>query len=109
MKRARALDLLRKSKPELVQRFGVRRLALFGSIARDNARPESDVDVLVEFDGPANSARYFGLQFHLEDLFGWRGSGHRQSPARGTATLHRAGRGPCLSPRHAPGASTSTI
>ena len=72
MKRARALDLLRKSKPELVQRFGVRRLALFGSIARDNARPESDVDVLVEFDGPANSARYFGLQFHLEDLFGCR-------------------------------------
>jgi predicted nucleotidyltransferase len=72
MKRARALDLLRKSKPELVQRFGVRRLALFGSTARDNAHPESDIDVLVEFDGPANSARYFGLQFHLEDLFGCR-------------------------------------
>ena len=72
MKRARALDLLRKGKPELVQRFGVRRLALFGSTARDNAHPESDIDVLVEFDGPANSARYFGLQFHLEDLFGCR-------------------------------------
>lgn len=70
MKRADALHLLQQSKPELIQRFGVRQLALFGSTARDAATEGSDIDVLVEFEGKATSARYFGLQFHLEDLLG---------------------------------------
>ncbi len=51
-------------------RFGVLDLALFGSTARDTARHDSDIDVLVKFDGPATSARYFGVQFFLEDLLG---------------------------------------
>jgi len=51
-------------------RFGVTRLALFGSTARDEATPTSDVDILVSFDGPATSQRYFGVQFYLEDLLG---------------------------------------
>lgn len=70
MKRATALEMLTNSKPTLAQRFGVTRLALFGSTARDVARIESDIDILVAFDGPATSARYFGVQFFLEDLFG---------------------------------------
>ncbi len=70
MKRAQALQLLTTHKAELVSRFGVVDVALFGSTARDAAGPESDVDVLVRFDGPASSARYFGVQFFLEDLFG---------------------------------------
>ena len=70
MKRADALAVLTKSKPALVEQFGVTRLALFGSTARDVARNESDIDILVAFDGPATSARYFGVQFCLEDLFG---------------------------------------
>ena len=70
MKRADALNLLQQSKPELIRRFGIRQLALFGSTARDRATAHSDIDVLVEFEGVATSARYFGLQFHLEDLFG---------------------------------------
>jgi len=45
----------------LTERFGVQRLALFGSFARDTARVDSDVDVLVRFDGPATSKRYFGV------------------------------------------------
>jgi len=70
MDRQRVLDLLRISKPELQARFGVTRLALFGSTARDNATSVSDVDILVAFDGPATSRRYFGVQFYLEDLLG---------------------------------------
>ncbi|MFT3757182.1 MAG: nucleotidyltransferase family protein [Pseudoxanthomonas sp.] len=70
MDKRHAIDLLRRSKPELQARFGVTRLALFGSTARDAARDNSDVDVLVAFDGPATSQRYFGVQFYLEDLFG---------------------------------------
>ena len=50
--------------------FGVRRLRLFGSWARGSARPDSDVDVLVEFETPASARRFFGLQFFLEDLLG---------------------------------------
>ncbi len=68
MDRQTAIRLLTEHKPHLVRLFGVARLALFGSTARDGAIDGSDVDVLVTFDGPATSARYFGLQFYLEDL-----------------------------------------
>ena len=52
----------------MVREFGVHDLALFGSVARDEAGTSSDVDILVSFDGPATADRYFGLQFFLEDL-----------------------------------------
>jgi predicted nucleotidyltransferase len=68
--RSLAIELLTRSKPILAARYGVTELALFGSTARDAARNDSDVDVLVSFDGPATSERYFGVQFYLEDLFG---------------------------------------
>jgi predicted nucleotidyltransferase len=70
MNRQRVLELLSRSKPELQVCFGVTRLALFGSIARDTATSGSDIDILVAFDSPATSRRYFGTQFYLEDLFG---------------------------------------
>lgn len=70
MTRAQVLQQLAASKAELASRFGVTGLALFGSVARDAARADSDVDVLVSFDGPATSTRYFGVQFFLEDLLG---------------------------------------
>jgi len=70
MNRARAIELLQQSKEMLASRYGVTRLALFGSTARDAAREDSDVDILVAFDGAATSRRYFGVQFYLEDLFG---------------------------------------
>ncbi|MCE9639471.1 MAG: nucleotidyltransferase family protein [Betaproteobacteria bacterium] len=54
----------------MVARYGVTQLALFGSTARNHAHSESDIDVLVAFDGPATSERYFGVQFYLEDLLG---------------------------------------
>ena len=72
MKRIDAINALARVKPELSERFGVTRLALFGSTARDAASRESDVDILVAFDGPATSAKYFGIQFFLEDMFGCR-------------------------------------
>jgi hypothetical protein len=70
MNRSHALELLTQSKPILAARYGVTQLALFGSTARDAARVNSDIDILVAFDGPATSERYFGVQFYLEDLFG---------------------------------------
>ena len=72
MNRAEVLDLLARNKPTLVVRYGVDRLALFGSTVRDAARADSDIDIdidiLVSFDGPATSERYFGVQFFLEEI-----------------------------------------
>lgn len=70
MKKNKAIKILRAHKTQLKLEFGVIDLALFGSTSRDTAGPQSDIDILVSFDGPATSARYFGLQFFLEDLFG---------------------------------------
>ena len=70
MEREQVLQLLAQHKPELAQRYGVLRLALFGSTARNTANAESDIDILVAFDGPATSERYFGVQFYLEDMLG---------------------------------------
>ena len=64
------LQLLGAHKSYLASQFGVTKLALFGSMARDSATAGSDVDILVSFDGPATSARYFGVQFYLEDVLG---------------------------------------
>jgi predicted nucleotidyltransferase len=70
MRKEEALNLLREHFAETQRQFGVKRLALFGSTVRDEARDDSDVDVLVEFDGKPDSKRYFGLMFYLEDLLG---------------------------------------
>ncbi|MEJ7812210.1 MAG: nucleotidyltransferase family protein [Gemmatimonadaceae bacterium] len=43
------IDVPRERIAEFCRRHGIRRLALFGSVLRDDFRPESDVDVLVEF------------------------------------------------------------
>ncbi len=70
MNREEALAVLTKLKPQLQKQFGVSELALFGSAARDELRSDSDIDVLVKFDAVASSARYFGVQFAIEDAMG---------------------------------------
>ncbi len=70
--REKLLQRLREHKDEIRQRFGVKSLAVFGSVARGEAGPESDVDILVEFEGRATFDRYMGLKFFLEDLLGTR-------------------------------------
>ena len=45
---------------EFCRRNHIRKLSLFGSVLRDDFRPDSDVDVLVEFD-PAHTPGFFGL------------------------------------------------
>lgn len=58
-----------KSNRRALKRYGVKSLALFGSIARDKMHKRSDVDVLVQFD-KSTWANYIGLKFYLEDLLG---------------------------------------
>jgi predicted nucleotidyltransferase len=68
MTRSEVVRLIREHLPEM-ERFDVRSIALFGSVARDEATANSDVDVLVEF-GRATFDGYMGLKFFLEDLLG---------------------------------------
>jgi predicted transcriptional regulator of viral defense system/predicted nucleotidyltransferase len=70
MNRKRILEMLAERQQEIAARYGVKRLALFGSAARDELGASSDVDMLVEFAGPATFGAYMDLKFYLEDLLG---------------------------------------
>lgn len=63
------LDVLQAARPQLASEFGITRLALFGSYARDEQRENSDVDVLVEVD-PAIGMRFVDLAERIEALLG---------------------------------------
>ena len=63
-----ALARLQPHRDIISTRFGAKHLALFGSAARDELRADSDVDVLVDFDGPATFDGYFDLEDYLEGL-----------------------------------------
>src|SRR3989338_1080260 len=67
MRKDEVLKLLTQHKPELIRRFGITDLALFGSNARDEAREDSDLNVLVEFEGGETYHNYFDLLLFLED------------------------------------------
>jgi len=69
VRKEEVIQRLASHRQELV-RFSVKSLALFGSVARDEARPTSDVDLLVEFEGQATFDQYMDLKFYLEQLLG---------------------------------------
>lgn len=51
-----------------IKQMGVKHLALFGSVARDETDDESDVDFLVEFEAELTFDLYMNVKFFLEDL-----------------------------------------
>jgi len=71
MKLDQALHLIQGNLPEL-QRFGVKTLAVFGSTARQEATPSSDMDILVTFNAPPTFDQYIEVKLFLEDLLGCR-------------------------------------
>ena len=70
MKRSQVIEILSEQRSELARTYGVKSLALFGSVARDQSTSASDVDLLVEFDRPVGYFGLFALQDHLEALLG---------------------------------------
>ena len=70
MNRQAVLRRLTGSIKEIRQRFSVKALSIFGSIARDEAIDNSDVDVLVTFNQKASFDIFMDLKFYLEDLLG---------------------------------------
>ena len=65
------MRILQKEKPELMRRYGLKRLALFGSYAREDQREDSDVDVLVEIE-PQIGLGFVELADRIEDVLGVR-------------------------------------
>ena len=70
MKRSKVISILNKHRQVLSDRYGVKSLALFGSVARDEATPASDVDLLVDFDRSVGLFGLFALQDYLETILG---------------------------------------
>ena len=68
---AEALQILKDHQPEL-QRHGVKYAAVFGSVARCEARVDSDVDILIDLDAarPMGLFEYATLKLYIDALFG---------------------------------------
>jgi predicted nucleotidyltransferase len=70
MNRQAILNLLNSEAPGLRKRYGVKTLAVFGSVARGDDREGSDVDILVTFEGRPTFDNFMGLKLDLEELLG---------------------------------------
>ena len=69
MTRYEAVRSIKALTPEL-SKLGVRSVALFGSVSRDEAGPQSDLDLVAEFELPHTAKQYFDTLFLLEDALG---------------------------------------
>jgi predicted nucleotidyltransferase len=69
MTREQVIERLAEARPELAT-LGVRSLDLFGSVARGESGPDSDVDLLVDFDRPIGLFHFFRVQRRIEEILG---------------------------------------
>lgn len=61
------MDVLRRERQRLFATYGLKSMAVFGSMARNDHRPDSDLDIMVEFEEPITLA-FFDLAEELEGL-----------------------------------------
>ncbi len=61
-------EIIAAHKPELAEKFGVSEIGIFGSVVRGEARDDSDLDILVEFDRPISLFGFIDLEYHLKEL-----------------------------------------
>lgn len=69
MEREKMISLLKSHKRQL-KKFGVCSISIFGSVARNQARKRSDIDLLVDFDRPIGLFEFARLKMYLEELLG---------------------------------------
>ena len=63
------IEIPKETLADFCRRNHIRRLAFFGSVLRDDFTPESDVDVLVEFEpGARVGLRFFGMERELSEI-----------------------------------------
>jgi predicted nucleotidyltransferase len=70
MRRSEVITKLKDHSNFLVEEYGVKALFLFGSVARDEASKDSDVDLFVEFNNPIGLFEFVSLKHELETLLG---------------------------------------
>jgi predicted nucleotidyltransferase len=70
--RQEIINILRDKKVDLAQNYGVRKMALFGSYARNEQKEGSDIDVVVEFEKPISGLRFVSLAEAIESAIGMR-------------------------------------
>ena len=61
-------EIIRKHKKELREKYNVKEIGIFGSIVRGEAKEESDVDILVEFEKPIGFFKFLELEKCLSEL-----------------------------------------
>jgi len=67
LKPKKIIEILRKEAPYLKSNFGVRKIAVFGSVARNTPKKNSDVDIMVDLDKPLG-LEFFDLAEYLEKV-----------------------------------------
>ena len=68
--KAEILEILRAMKPELEAHYNVKTIGIFGSVVRAKTRPQSDIDVLVEFEPPIGMFKFLELEDLLSERLG---------------------------------------
>ena len=63
-------EIIKKHKDELKEKYSVKEIGIFGSFARGEAKEDSDVDILVEFEKPIGLFKFLELEEYLSNLIG---------------------------------------
>lgn len=65
----KVISLLQEHQSD-IRAFRIQKIGIFGSVARNQETQQSDIDILIQFDGPASYDSYIELKFYLEGLLG---------------------------------------
>ena len=63
-------EIIKKHKKEIKEKYGVKEIGIFGSFVRGEAKEDSDVDILVEFEKPIGFFKFLELEEYLSNLIG---------------------------------------
>jgi uncharacterized protein len=68
-KKEEVISVLKEKRSDLIQKYHITRIGIFGSVIRDEAGPGSDIDILVDFSDEASLLDHSGLKIYLEKIF----------------------------------------
>jgi predicted nucleotidyltransferase len=69
-KKEEIISILKEKRSDIIQKYHITRIGIFGSVIRDEAGPGSDIDILVDFNDDASLLDHSGLKIYLEKIFG---------------------------------------
>jgi hypothetical protein len=64
------IEVIKKKSTPILKKYGIQSAAIFGSVARGEDRPDSDIDILVRLGERMGIYKFIGLQFELENTLG---------------------------------------